>query len=152
MGEVRHDIDGYEDIVNHSIDAVAHRLEVMAKRLRQQRISATSKFSGATQALDFVREFYSGMNATSALLTNVLHNAEVLDRCVATNIRLDAEMDKQELPRWTGHGHWIGDGPEPLNDPQGPRSRARCGGVHMCGECKNDLASRRRALGMEPTS
>lgn len=157
MGEARHDIDGYQKIVNESIESIAQRLEVTVRRLRRQEITQSDRFSAVSQAVDFVREYYNEMTSMSAMLTNLVHHAEVLDRCVAANAKMDADDARAaarptNLPRWTGHGYWIGDGPEEFNAPDAPRSRVRCGGPRGCAECGQDLADRRRALGMEPAS
>jgi hypothetical protein len=46
--------------------------------------------------------------------------------------------DDAVTARWTSHGWWTGDGPEPLEGR--PSRRARCGGPDLCATCKTEAA------------
>jgi hypothetical protein len=57
----------------------------------------------------------------------------------------DPITDKSVTARWTSHGWWTGDGPEPFEGR--PSRRNRCGGPDMCATCTTEAADQPATTG-----
>ena len=56
------------------------------------------------------------------------------------------------LERWSTHGHWMGlFQPTEEEEASRPASVAKCGGVHMCTQCRNERLAASRLASADTT-